>query len=364
MKAFSRCLIIALSATFLIIGCRHKSGEAEAQSSPQLIQKDGQSYLEFKPEDMAGLTSSVVKEAELPAVLETTGQVTFDDRRVKTITSRVQGRIEDVRVSLWDTVSEGQPILQLYSPDFMTAEEEYLQAQSTAGVHGSQTFADMSQWMLTASKRKLELLGMQDSDIVAITSATPTIVMRAPMNGTITQNQTVIGSAVNPGDILYQVATLDKVWITADIYEADLARVKVGQSLEAVTTTFPDEVFRGTVSRISPAIDPNMHTAQIKCELENPGLRLKPQMLARVRLITNSGWALVVPQGALVFDGNAYYAFVETAPNTVQRRKIEISSWNEQNYARIRSGLKSGDRVITDSLRVNALWHAARGESY
>jgi membrane fusion protein, copper/silver efflux system len=261
-------------------------------------------------------------------------------------------------------VRVGQPILELYSPDFMTAEEEYLQAKSTSSLHGSQAFVDMSEWMVTASKRKLELLGMEDSDIMTISSATTTIWMRAPISGTITQNQAVIGSAVNLGDVLYQVATLDRVWITADIYEADLARVKVGQPLEAVTTAFPNEVFHGEVSRVSPTIDPNAHTAQIKCELPNPGLRLKPQMLARVRIITQPGAALVVPQEALVFDGDAYYAFVEAASNRVQRRKVEISSWNEQNYARIRSGLRAGDRVMTGSLKMNALWHAARGESY
>jgi Cu(I)/Ag(I) efflux system membrane fusion protein len=358
----AHCLV-AVCSIVLLSACHHKPTE-EAQSSPQLVQKNGQSYLVFKPEDYAGFSATLVKEVELPGVLETTGQVTFDDRLVKTITSRVQGRIENVRVSLWDTVTAGQPILELYSPDFMAAQEEYLQAKSTSSIQGPQSFADMSAWMVTAARRKLELLGMQDSDITAISSATTTIWMRSPMNGTILQNQVMVGQAVNPGDMLYQVGTLERVWITADIYEVDLARIHVGQRLEAVTTAFPDEIFRGGVSRISPSIDPNAHTAQIKCEISNPGLRLKPQMLARVKIITNPGYALVVPQEALVFDGNAYYAFVETAPNTVQRRQVEISSWNEQNYARIRSGLKPGERVITESLKVNALWHGTRGESY
>jgi Cu(I)/Ag(I) efflux system membrane fusion protein len=352
----------AIVATLIMPGCRHKS--EEAAPSPQLIEENGQSYLMFNPDDMARLTSIVVKEVLLPGVLETTGQVTFDDRLVKTITSRVQGRIEDVRVSLWDTVTAGQPILRLYSPDFMTAEEEYLQAKSTSSIHGPQAFADMSEWMVTAAKRKLELLGMEDSDIVALSSPTTTIWMRAPISGTITQNQAVIGSAVNAGDVLYQVATLDQVWITADIYETDIARIKVGQPLEAVTTAFPNEVFRGEVSRVSPTIDSNAHTAQIKCELPNPGLRLKPQMLARVRIVTRPGAALVVPQEALVFDGNAYYAFVETGPNRVERRAVEIRSWNEQGYARIISGLQAGERVMPQSLKLNALWHGARGESY
>jgi Cu(I)/Ag(I) efflux system membrane fusion protein len=358
-------VMMALLTAFVVTGCGHKSKNETAQAAPQLIEKgDGHSRLVFKPEDFSAFDPAIVKEVELPGVLETTGLVTFDDRLVKSISSRVQGRIEAVNVSLWDTVTAGQPIMTVYSPDFMTAKEEYIQAQSSSTIHGSQDFADMSTWMLEAAKRKLELLGMQDSDIVIISSATPTVVMRAPISGTVLQNQSMVGQAINPGDMLYQVGTINKVWITADVYEADLAQVRVGQRLEVVTATFPDEVFRGTISRISPSIDPNLHTAQIKCELENPGLKLRPQMLAKVRIITRPGLALVVPQKALTFDGDAYYAFVETGPNTVERRKVDISSWNEQDYARIKSGLRVGDQVITEALKVNALWHGTRGESY
>jgi len=351
--------------SLLVTGCRRKPTDDAAPVAPQLIQKtDGQSWLVFKPEDYAGLDATLVKDVEMPGVLETTGQVTFDDRLVKSITSRVQGRIEAVNVSLWDTVTAGQPILVLYSPDFMSAQEEYVQAQGSSTIQGSQAYADLAAWMLTSAKRKLEFLGMSESDIVAISSATPAVVMRAPISGTILQNQSMVGQAINPGDMLYQVGTIDKVWITADVYEVDMAQVKVGQELEAVTPAFPNEVFRGVVSRISPSIDPNLHTAQIKCELDNPGLQLKPQMLAKVRIITRPGEALVVPQKALAYDGDGYYAFVEVAPNTVERRKVDISSWNEEDYARIKSGLKPGDKVVAESLVVNSLWHTARGESY
>lgn len=326
-----------------------------AKPAPRMFQ------LELNPKEMPNLKPAPVREVELPGVLETTGLVTFDDRRIATISSRVQGRIEDVKASVWDTVTKGQPILELYSPDFMTAEAEYIQARD---MKKSQGLSDISNWMMDAAKRKLELLGMQDDDIVALSSPSTTITMRAPISGTILQNQAVRGSAVNPGDVLYQVGTLDKVWITADIYEVDLGRVAVGQDLAAVTTAFPKEIFRGKITRVSPAIDPNSHTAQIKCEVDNPNLKLKPQMLARVRILTQANSAMIVPQQALVFDGDSYYAFVPTGPNKVERRRVEISTWNEEGYARVTSGLKSGDRVMPDALKLNALWHQSRGESY
>jgi RND family efflux transporter MFP subunit len=303
----------------------------------------------------------------LPGILETTGQVNFVDDRVSTISSRVQGRIENMRVATWDNVHRGELILELYSPDFMLGEAEYLQAQMTSSVSAHSSIPgspELAQSMLLAARRKLELLGMSDADINAIKGAEPTIWMRAPVGGTVVQNKATIGSAVNPGDVLYQLGTLDRVWLNADIYEVDLARVKVGQQLEAVTTAFPDEVFRGQVSRISPNIDPNAHTAQIRCEIKNPELELKPQMLARVKIVTNPGSALVVPQQALVFDGDSYCAFVEVTPGSVERRKVEIGSWNEHGYARVLSGVKAGERVIVkQAIQVNALWHEAHGES-
>ena len=308
-----------------------------------------------------------VRNVELPGLLETSGQITYDDRSVSTIVSRVQGRIEQTRVSLWDNVQRGEKILALYSPDFMTAEAEYLQAHETSnlmaapGVGASSDFAGA---LSLAAKRKLQFLGMSDADIQAIKAPDPTVWMRAPISGTVVDNKAQRGAAVNPGDVLFSLGTLDDVWITGDIYEDDLARVRVGQQLSAVTTAFPDEVFNGVIARISPNIDPTTHTLQIRCQVKNPGARLKPQMLAKVTIVTRPGQALVIPQDALVFDIDNYYAFVELSPGTFEHRKVSIASWSRVGYARVLSGLKAGDRVVSgETLQVNALWHEAHGES-
>jgi RND family efflux transporter MFP subunit len=140
--------------------------------------------------------------------------------------------------------------------------------------------------------------------------------------------------------------------------------VNVGQNLEAVTAAYPGEVFKGTVQKISPSFDPNTHTVQLRCELKNPGSRLKPQMLARVSIDTRTGSALVIPQSALVFDDNAYYVFILVAEDTVERRRVEIADWNEHGYARVTGGIVPGERLLTtQSLRMNSLWHIARGEA-
>ena len=371
--AIVACAVAAVLA-FSISGCRgNPAGPSAAVPEatpfvPRLIKQQGSPELmEFKPSDVPGLVMIEVKNVELPGVLETSGQITYDDRRVATIVSRVQGRIEETRVSLWDSVSRGEKIVALYSPDFMTAEAEFLQAHDTSkliAAPGVGATSDFAGSLTLAAKRKLQLLGMSESDIQSIRSPNPTVWMRAPLSGIVVENKVQRGSAVNPGDVLFMVGTLEDVWITGDIYEDDLARVRVGQELEAVTTAFPDQTFKGIIARVSPNIDPGTHTAQIRCEVKNPGGRLKPQMLAKVTIVTRPGEALVVPQDALVFDIDSYYAFVEVSPGLFEHRKVAIASWNRAGYVRVVSGLKDGDRVASgETLQVNALWHVAHGES-
>ncbi|HYL59957.1 MAG TPA: efflux RND transporter periplasmic adaptor subunit [Candidatus Acidoferrales bacterium] len=365
--------LIGLAAAIATAGCRtqrdSRAAVPEATAlAPHLIhQQNGIELMTLTIRDVPGAAITEVKNVELPGVLETSGQVTFDDRRVSTIVSRVQGRIEQTRVSLWDNVARGERIVALYSPDFMTAEAELLQAKTTDQLSASPGVGnngDFAGAMVAAARKKLELLGMDGADIRSIAEPNPTVWMRAPISGTVVENKAVRGAQVNPGDVLYSLGTLDDVWITGDIYEDDLSRVQVGQELEAVTTAFPDTVFKGTIARVSPNVDPNTHTLQIRCEVKNPGLRLKPQMLARVKIVTRPGQALVVPQDALVFETDAYYAFVEVSAGEIEHRRVAIGSWSGQGYARVISGLRAGERVITgETLQVNALWHQAHGES-
>jgi membrane fusion protein, copper/silver efflux system len=352
------------------------SADAEPPPAPvpQLVtQADGIKVLEVGSAQVPGMTIAEVQRIELPGVLEASGQVAFDDQRVSTIVSRVAGRIEATRVSQWDNVRRGEQIVALYSPDFMSAEAEYLQAQITANLTSTPAFTtaggvargeNLGAAMVSAARRKLELLGMEEADIAAIRAPNPTVWMRAPISGTVIENKAMRGGAVNPGDVLYSLGTLGDVWIIANIYEDDLARVHTGQHLEAVTTAYPDEIFSGFIARISPGVDPNTHTVQIRCEVSNPRGQLKPEMLARVRITTNSGYALVVPMESLVFDTNGYYVYVDLGGGKYDRRKVEIGSWKEQGSARVVSGLRPGEHVVVaESIQFNALWHQANGES-
>jgi membrane fusion protein, copper/silver efflux system len=382
LSPLTRGLLAAAILTLVITlgGCGSPTpGSAAAVDTPapvpqMITQTDGTRLLQMTGTQIPGLTIAEVQSVQLPAVLEANGQVAFDDRRVSTIVSRVAGRILETRVSQWDNVRRGEQIVALYSPDLMTAEAEYLQAQTTARITDTPAIAGsmgadsqpgaLAASMVLAARRKLELLGMDADDIAALRAPDPTVWIRAPISGTVLENKAVRGAAVNPGDELYSLGTLAQVWIVANIYEDDLARVHEGQQLEAVTTAYPDQAFSGFISRISPGIDANTHTMQIRCDVKNPDGRLKPDMLARVRITTDPGYALVVPMESLVFDTNAYYVYVDLGAGRFDRRKVDIGSWKEQGAARVLSGLQAGDRVVvSESIQINALWHQANGES-
>jgi membrane fusion protein, copper/silver efflux system len=358
----------------LLAGCGKEESTASTdniQSLPRLErQSDGMQVLRFSAHQLRRMTFTTVKELRLPALLETNGQVTFDDRRVATIVSRVGGRIDELQKSQWDTVRRGEQVMSLYSPDLMTAEAEYLEAISKPGSIGAGTNVfempgglNITANLKAAALRKLELLGFSSADIAAIRAPSASVWMRAPISGIIVSKNVVRGQQVNPGDQLFSLATLDQVWITADIYEDELSRVHVGEVLEAVTPAYPDEKFRGIIERISPTVDSNTHTLQIRCQIANRGLKLRPQMLARIRIVTRPGFALAVDQRALVFDTDRYFAFVLVAGNGLVRREVTIRSWNERGYTRIVRGLSSGEQVVdAQSVEVASLWDQSGAE--
>jgi len=363
--------VLMMLAAAVLSDCQQapKSQDADqpADPIPPLVrQSDGTELMQL-PAHMPGLKITTVRQVEQSGVLETSGKISFDDRHVAKIISRVAGRIEGVWVLQWDNVRQGEPVVTLYSPDYMTGEAEYLQAVATSKIGLGPDAADSSNLgaaMVAAVRRKLELLGLTPEEIAALRAPSASTVVRAPIGGTVIDKQVIRGAQVNPGDVLFTVAVLDPIWITADIYEDALARIRPGQELEAETPAFPGRIFRGVIGRVSPNFDPNTHTAQLRCQVRNPGLALKPDMLARVRIMTAPGRVTLVSQDALIFEVDAYYAFVEVAPGRVTRRKVTIASWNSQGLTRVLAGLSPGDRVVKDeSIQVNALWHEAHGES-
>ncbi len=215
------------------------------------------------------------------------GKVAFDETRVTRISAWMPGRIERLYVDFTGVaVREGEHLLELYSPELLTAQEELLQAGRLPQAAQPQgAFAERSsQANLAAAREKLRLLGLAPDQIAAIeTGGEPSerITIRAPMSGIVVGREAVAGGYVQTGSPLYTLADLSRVWVLLDAYERDLAWIRYGQEVELTMEAYPGERFAGRISFIDPVVDPRSRTIKVRVNVDNVGGKLKPDMFAR-----------------------------------------------------------------------------------
>jgi Cu(I)/Ag(I) efflux system membrane fusion protein len=246
----------------------------------------------------AGIRTAEVAYAPLSETVTTVGYVTFDERRLARISSKVKGmsRVEELHVNFEGTAVEaGEPLAELYSPELYQAVQELLLARRSAQERpraqtaiGRSALGDPGE-LVRLSKEKLRLWGItpeQVDRILAAGRADVTLPILAPIGGVVVGKNVVEGQYVAEGEAMFEVADLSHVWIQAQVYEDQLALVRVGQAVEATVDAFPGEVFSGTVAFIDPVLNPATRTVDVRYDLPNADGRLRPGMYATVTLKT------------------------------------------------------------------------------
>ncbi len=244
----------------------------------------------------AGIRTVEASYEPLAQTLTTVGNVTFDERRLARISSRVKGmsRVERLHVNFTGTaVKAGEPLAELYSPELYQAVRELLVARSTSlsrprSSLGQATLGDGPD-LVALAREKLGLWGLSAAQIDAILASGKSdyrLPILAPISGIVVRKNIVEGQYVAEGEALFEVADLDRVWVRAQVYESDLGRVRVGQTVSAMVEPFPGETFEGTIAFIDPVLDPATRTVGVRYDLPNPGHRLRPGMFATVKLST------------------------------------------------------------------------------
>lgn len=247
----------------------------------------------------AGIKTAEVGYAPLAQTLTTVGSVTFDERRLATISSKVMGksRVEKLYINFaGKEVKAGEPLAELYSPELYQAVQELLTTaqradQSTAGVQtaaGRSLLGDRRE-LVRLSAEKLKRWGItqpQIDEILRKGKTDFTITILAPIGGTVVKKNVVEGQEVQEGYAMFEIADLGHLWVRAEVYEHQLGLVREGQGVEATVEAFPGQTFPGKVAFIQPTLDPATRTVEVRFDLENPGLRLRPGMFATVTLKT------------------------------------------------------------------------------
>jgi membrane fusion protein, copper/silver efflux system len=314
---------------------------------------DGSVHLD--PEKARSLGVTVV-EAEIAAVrraIRTTGHVTYDETRLSTVTPKFGGFVERLHVNFTgQQVRRGQPLLEIYSPELVAAQEELLAAvrlEKQLRETASSAVVERTAVLVDAARRRLLLWDVSPAQVQQIERSGQvrrTLTLHAPSGGFVTELMVQAGQAVEMGMPLYRLADLSTLWVEADVYEHDLRLVRLGEPAELQIAAYPGERFAGRISYVYPDARPETRTARVRLQLDNPGGRIKPGMFATVTLDTPvAERSVMVPRDAVMHTGTHAMVFVEEHPGHYVMREVTIGG-DFQGRTQILSGLLAGDRVV------------------
>jgi len=300
---------------------------------------------------MANVATVAVDSAPLDKEISAVGIVQYDQSRQSRVTAWVAGRIDRLYVdTVGGYVSKGRPVAEVYSPDLVSAQQEYLLALKSREQFKASSIEAISQGgdgLVSSARQRLKLMGVKDHQIAALQkSGQPTIKLSiyTPLSGIVIEKIVLQGQYVNVGDPLFTIADLSSVWVEAEVYEADFPSIKIGQKVDITSQSYPGKTFTGKVSFIYPFLDPKTRTVKVRVQIANPGLRLKPDMFVNVSLKAPLGESLVVPVTAVMDTGKSKVVWVETKPGMFEPRDVKVGT-RVGDQLQILSGLARGDRV-------------------
>lgn len=292
--------------------------------------------------------------------IEVPGQVDLDPARVALVSPRTAGRIERLLVVTGQRVAAGQTVALLYSPAFVTAQSDLLQAKRRSEVLEGTADAAGTRALLAAARRRLELLGVSEAMIRRIEAdgePQSLLTVVAPFSGSILEAHALAGAAVEAGTPLFKIADLSVVNVAAAVPERAAFAVRAGQPAVIRVAGVPDRSFAGRVTRVADQINTTTRTVDAFLEVPNTRGSLKPGMSATVLLRTGAQGAtrtLTVPASAVITDGAERFVFVEVAERTYERREVELADAAARGMGPqtgtgrvvVVSGLSPGDRVV------------------
>ena len=312
-----------------------------------------------------------VQRESLPDYLEIAARIQADPTRVVRVYAPISGRLISVQVRPADHVERGQVLATLASSDVAAARAAYRQAQADAHVkqqaversrllyenhvvalrdlHQAEADGQSAAAALASARERLELLKV-DPD-----SSSDQLVVRAPRSGVVTDLGAAPGEfskSLDNANPLCTIADLSIVWAVGDVYEKDVASLTVGNSAEVTLNAYPGDMRRGRITAISSSVDTTTRTLKVRVELANPGLRLKPDMFAAIRVVRAVRVAIVVPAAAVVREGPSAFVYVQKSPGHFERRAVTLGPDTDHAALEVTSGLAPGDAVVVDGVEL------------
>jgi Cu(I)/Ag(I) efflux system membrane fusion protein len=302
-----------------------------------------------------GITFAPVTLGALSREVRTVGQITFDETRVRAIAPKVDGWVERLYVnSTGQPVVQGQPLLAIYSPMLVTAQEELLLARRLQGeMAGAESgTTQRAEDLVTSARRRLTYWDIPASEIAEIErtgTVHKTLTLRAPAGGYVLEKNVLAGQKIMAGDALYRVADLSAVWVEGEVFEQDLANVREGQTVSAEFQALPGERRTGRIAYVYPTLNPETRTVRVRVVLPNHDLRLKPGMYATLRITAGARDAvLTVPRSAVLSTGERSIVFVRAPNGQLAPREVSVGASNDERVEMLR-GVRAGETVVASA---------------
>ena len=341
----------------------------------------------FANEDqLKNLTIEPVAARDFTVDREVTGRVGFNEDRLTPVFPAYSGRVVEALATKGQFVRMGQPLLVIESPDYIEAQNNLAVARgdldrATVNLKTAQVSAERARRLFTyeaiskkdlqsseaalalalselqrsrgalrVAQARLELFGKTAGAVRRLKAgADRHITIASPISGTVVERQVGPGQVVKPDAPapLFQISDLSDLWVHGDVFESDLARIRLGAPAKISVESYPDRIFPARVSFINPTVDPVTRTVHVRCRVSNPRGLLKPEMFARMTIIAAAKQSVpVIPASAVVGGGEISFVLVEEAPGRFRKRKVEIGH-EVDGSVMIKSGLKIGERIVT-----------------
>jgi len=332
----------------------NRNVKIEASDKVLKIQKSGVLELslpgvKLNPEIYVFQTAEKV---QVPVNIKVPGRLAFNAEKSKVLSARAPGRVERIYAFDGAQVEIGSPVVELYSPEFLSAQQEYLLSSKTAQVlESSKTMSDLlgdARITQQAAANRMRNLGAGEGDIKNIETSgktTSNLIMRSPLKGVVVKRNVEPGSAVNAGDVITTLADPKHLWFLGNVFEQDFRMIKQGQKMILTLEAYPEKEFIAYANYIAPTIDPQTRALLIRADVENTDDLLRPDMFASGLLTTGEADAVVVPQTAIVRVREARYAIIKVGPESYRRVPVKGYDLNSKSFA-ITEGVEQGWQIL------------------
>ena len=335
-------------ATPMAAGHNHGAAAGGAQAARPVS-------LSAEQQRRIGVTYAVAAIGPLEKEVRTVGQITYDETRLRTITAKIDGYVDQLLVNATgQAVSVGQPLLTIYSPMLVQAQEELLLARRLQGdvAGGSADARRGATDLLESARRRLAYWDIPAGEVAEIERSgqvRKTLTLRSSAGGYVLEKNVVGGQKIMAGEPLYRVADLSAVWVEGEVFEQDLANVRLGQTVHADFQALPGEHRMGRITYIYPTVNPETRTARVRVVLPNSDLRLKPGMYATLRIAgAERAGVLTIPRDAVLSTGERNVVFVRETNGHLTPREVAVGAANDDRVEILR-GLAAGETVVASA---------------